>query len=85
MANSGLFLVFFDSSILRRIGTTDQSSAFYSEVGTYLNFIDRHVAVAGNRPKIMLVATKTELENLDQLKDSKNKMLSIAKAQLTSL
>ena len=56
---------------------------YYSRVGTYLDLIDQTAAVAGIKPKIMLVATK--VEEPDQCQKSVDKVICLAKEQLTSL
>ena len=79
MASTGLFLVCFDSSNLK---LEQMKKDYYSRVGTYLDLVDQTAAVAGIKPKIMLVATK--VENPEEHQESIDKVLSLAKDQLTS-
>ena len=79
VASTGLFLVCFDSSSLKPDLVWKE---FYSRVGTYLDLVDQTAAVAGIKPKIMLVATK--VENPEEHQESIDKVLSLAKDQLTS-
>ena len=80
MASTGLFLVCFDSSSLqfKLVG-----KEYYSRVGTYLDLVNQTAAMAGIKPKIMLVATK--VEDLDGCQESLDKILSLAKGQLASI
>ena len=79
LASTGLFLVCFDSSNLK---LEQMKKDYYSRVGTYLDLVDQTAAVAGIKPKIMLVATK--VENPEEHQESIDKVLSLAKDQLTS-
>ena len=56
---------------------------FYSRVGTYLDLVIQTAALAGIKPKMMLVATK--VEDLDNCKDSLIELQGLAKAHLTSV
>ena len=80
MASTGLFLVCFDSSSLQY---ELAGKEYYSRVGTYLDLVNQTAAIAGIKPKIMLVATK--VEDLDGCQESLDKILSLAKGQLTSI
>ena len=80
MASSGLFLVCFDSSSLQ---FELAGKEYYSRVGTYLDLVNQTAALTGIKPKIMLVATK--VEDLDGVQESLDKILSLAKDQLTSI
>ena len=80
MASTGLFLVCFDSSSLPSKVTGKE---YYSRVGTYLDLVNQTAAMSGIKPKIMLVATK--VEDPGGCQESLDKILSLAKAQLTSI
>ena len=80
MSSTGLFLVCFESSNLEVALARNE---YYSRVGTYLDLVNQTAAVAGIKPKIMLVATK--VENPEECQESLDKVLSMAKAQLSSV
>ena len=80
MASTGLFLVCFESSTLKLALLENE---YYSRVGTYLDLINQTAAVAGIKPKIMLVATK--VENPEECQECLDMVLSRAKDQLSSV
>ena len=80
MSSTGLFLVCFESTNLKAALARNE---YYSRVGTYLDLVNQTAAVAGIKPKIMLVATK--VEDPEECQESLDKVLSMAKAQLTSV
>ena len=56
---------------------------YYSRLGTYLDLVIQTAALAGIKPKMMLVATK--VEDLDKCKESLVELQGLAKAHLTSI
>ena len=93
ISTSGVFLICFDSHLLEKAkerakekeGVKDQVDDFYyGSVGTYIDLISNTTEKARLRPKIALVATKTELSStgtdyIEILDRTKQHLSSVAK------
>ena len=83
VACSGVFFVCFDSALLTR---EDIDDAYYAEVGTFVDLVCQTTRLAGIRPKLALVATKTEqLGNEEDHEGSYQRILETTKDHLAYL
>ena len=57
LASTGLFLLCFDTSSLH---LDLMENEYYSKLGTYLDLVIQTAALAGIKPKMMLVGTKAK-------------------------
>ena len=80
VASSGVFLVCTDSSSL--VDVKEVEDEYYSRVGTYLDLITQATAMAGIKPKIVLVATKAD--GSEVMEECYEKLLTVVKAHMAS-
>ena len=79
-STSGLFLICFDSSLLKQIHVGD---AYYRGVGTFVDLISQTSARSEIKLKIALVATKSE--TTESSEESQKKLLAVTAHHLVSL
>ena len=77
LASTGLFLLCFDTSSLH---LDLMENEYYSKLGTYLDRVIQTAALAGIKPKMMLVGTKAE--DIHKCKDSLDRLKALARAHL---
>ena len=80
VASSGVFLVCTDSSSL--VDMKEVEDEYYSRVGTYLDLITQATALAGIKPKIVLVATKAD--GSEVMEECYEKLLDVVKAHMAT-
>ena len=81
VASSGVFLVCTDSSSLA--DKRQVENEYYSRVGTYLDLITQATAMAGIKPKIVLVATKAD-DSAEVKEECYENLLDLVKGHMAS-
>ena len=82
MSSSGVFLIGADSGQLIEGPVTEEK--YYSSVGAYIDLIANTAAKAKIKPKIQLIATKGQPDNLE-IKEACNTILKKTKKHLEAL
>ena len=82
MSSSGVFLIGADSGQLIEGPVTDEK--YYSSVGAYIDLVANTAAKAKIQPKIQLIATKGQPDNLE-IKEACDTILRKAKKHLEAL